>query len=621
MNLWQGAFVLHVDMPYKRAIATVRGIGKAARVQSGRTFSIIYSAIVVTLAVALIVVMAVTGQFHWSVALTFLTVACTLTEWQVIRLPQGNTLTLSIIFVLLALVFNFGEMTTPLRQAVGALQVITFGALVGYGLMHRPPPLTLGFYVSHHALSAAAAGVAFVLLSAMVPYYVLDSFHVVGVIAYVVVYSLLSMLLVGPVNKRIIKGQKLPRAEILYTIFLAPIALIVYYFFDSRQLDIWSLLILALPLIGVLVTFSLYVNIDTTYGEINQLYLISREFVAAMSQEETVQRVSESIAQALSELVLQVDACLIYQHNADANEYRLVHPNGGTQVPQTVLPGRGFLGKAALEPTGDVATDIAQQDGLTPDEREWEPRTAVLAHPLVAEQRKVGLLVLVRQGKGFTAEEFRLVSIVAYQAGVTLHNAQLFEESMEKADTDPQLGLLNQTAFVQKAQRILARPRTEGQSHALLYGDIDDFRKVNNTYLHQSGDIVLAGFAKLWQEGAGESGLACRWGGEELAILLPDTGEQEALSTAEGIRRAVEDHVFQAIDGRDVRVTISTGVALCPRDAEDIEELVKFADRAQYLAKRSGKNRVCLYQDRKELIEEPEEAEPAMVGPMVQEEV
>jgi diguanylate cyclase len=141
---------------------------------------------------------------------------------------------------------------------------------------------------------------------------------------------------------------------------------------------------------------------------------------------------------------------------------------------------------------------------------------------------------------------------------------------------------------------------------------------VNNTFGHKTGDDVLVGFAQLWKEGAGKSGLACRWGGEELAILLPDTDEQKALEVAETLRRTIQDHVFLADDDREVRVTISTGVALFPRDAQDIVELVKMADRAQYLAKRSGKNRVCLYTDRKELIEE-REVQPAVPEPVVQE--
>jgi len=247
-------------------------------VDSDRVFSVIYSLVVIALAAIVLIALAVTGQFHWSLVLTILAAACVLSEWQVINLPQGDSLTLSIILVLLALVFNLGEVKPPppWPQAIGALEVIVVGALVGYGLTHRPPILRLAFYVAHHVLSAAIAGAVFIVMSVSLPTLkFLDSFHVAAVVGYVIVLSFASMLLVAPINKRIIKEEKLPKADLLYTFLLAPIALVVYYFFESRELDLVSLVILALPLVGVLVTFRLYVNIDTTYGEVNQLYQIS----------------------------------------------------------------------------------------------------------------------------------------------------------------------------------------------------------------------------------------------------------------------------------------------------------------------------------------------------------
>ena len=591
---------------------------KVTRVEIDKSFSTIYSVIVIALAAVLLVVMAVTGQFYWSITLTFLTVACVVSEWQVIQLPQGDSLTLSIIFILLALVFHLEE-TTLVRQAVGALEAISIGSLVGHGISHRRSVVRLPFYVAHHVLATAAAGAVYVWLSGRLPYGPLESFHIAGIAGYVIVLSLSSTLLIGPINRRIIKGEKLPKSEILYTIFLAPIALIVYYLFDTRELDITSMIILALPLIGVLVTFGLYVNIDTTYGEVNQLYQISQEFVSAMSEEKTVQKASDGISKALSQLILRVDACLIYAHQTEANEYLLANLNGTSQGPQSIVPGHGLLGRIVTGATGTIINDMTLEDALSPKERQWPPKMAILAHPMLADQQNIGLLVLIRHGKGFTAEEFRLVSIVANQAGVALHNAQMFEQSIQMADTDRQLGILNQAAFVQQAQRILGRARIANQSVALLYGDIDDFRKVNNTHGHQTGDEVLSGFARLWEHGAGAFGIACRWGGEELAILLPDSDEQQALATAEAIRHDVQDHCFESMDGQSVQVTISIGVSLFPRDAEDIVNLVKFADRAQYLAKRSGKNRVCLYQDRKEFIGLATEAQVLVASAMIQE--
>jgi diguanylate cyclase (GGDEF)-like protein len=582
-------------------------------VDNGEKFIAAYSWIVILLAIGILVALTIAGQIYWTVALTFLSVACILSEWRVIHLPQGDSLTLSIILVLLTLVLSFNDPATPIRQAIGAMQVMAIGAVVGYGLTHRPSLLRLGFYAGHHVIATAVAGAAFVLASNELPRWLLDSFHVPAVVVYVLVLSVTSTALIGPVNRRILHEEKLPKTDLLYALFLAPIALIVFYFFDTRQLDVISLLVLALPLIGVLVTFTLYVNIDTTYSEINQLYRISREFVTAMSQEQTVRRMSESIAHAVTELIARVDVCLVYSRNAEANEYVLVNLDDTAHGPKIVLPGQGLLGRTVLGTTGIVVRDASREEELAVEERRWQPKTAILAHSMFAEQQNVGLLVLIRRGAPFTSEEFRLVSIVANQAGGTLHNAQLFEQSRQLADVDRQLGILNQAAFIQRSQRIISQAQLSEEQAAVLLGDIDDFRVVNNTYGHQVGDLVLSGVAELMREIIGTDGIVGRWGGEEFAIALPRTGEEKAVAVAEEIRQRVRDHTFHSDDGTELQATISVGVAIFPRDAGDFASLHKQADRAAYLAKKTGKDRVCLYEDRKELLEMAQK-EPAPVS-------
>jgi diguanylate cyclase (GGDEF)-like protein len=256
-----------------------------------------------------------------------------------------------------------------------------------------------------------------------------------------------------------------------------------------------------------------------------------------------------------------------------------------------------------LNASGTLVRDISRESALTTEERQWPPKTAVLAHPMFAEQHNVGLLVLIRRGAAFAAEEFRLVSIIANQAGGTLRNAQLFEHSRQLADVDRQLGILNQAAFTQRSQQILSSTQLSEEETAVVLGDIDDFRIINNTYGHQVGDQVLSGVAELMRECVGDDGIVGRWGGEEFVITLPRTGEERALATAEEIRRRVRDHAFLTDEGRKVQATISFGVALFPRDAGDFVSLHKQADRAAYLAKKTGKDRVCLYEDRKEILE------------------
>ena len=234
---------------------------------------------------------------------------------------------------------------------------------------------------------------------------------------------------------------------------------------------------------------------------------------------------------------------------------------------------------------------------------------------MFAEKAQVGLLVLVRYKKRFTTQELRLVGIVANQAGITLHNAKMYERSLQLATNDRMLGVLNQAAFTQRSQGILSHAGLANQPVAMLYPDIDDFRLVNNTYGHSTGDRVLIGVADIMKTVVDTAGIVGRSGGEEFFILLPDTGDRGAIEIAEKIRQRVQDEMFRSDDQRELHVTLSIGIAVFPRDAGDFASLKKQADRAAYLAKRMGKNKVCLYQDRKEIIEPiVQQQEPPQVG-------
>jgi len=572
-------------------------------VDKHRIYSRIYPWAVIAGGAAILIGLGAFGQYHWSIVLLILLAACACSEWLVVNLPQGDRLTLSIIFVLLALVFNV-DRSPPFHQAVGALTVIAAGSLIGYGLAHRPPLMRLLFYTAHYVWAAFLAGLAFALISEWVPSLFVDSFHLPAVVGYTLVFSLVSGLMVGRLNAHILTGDRLPKADPIYTIVLAPIALIVYYFFRTRDLSIWSLLLLAFPLIGVLATFRLYINIDTTYGEVRQLYQISREFVAAMSQDAVVETAGATITQAIAKLIPELDGCLLYVRNEEANEYLLVHSGKDGPGPRAILPGHGFLGQIAVEGTGTIVNDLTAEPAAKALDAEWPwaEDAALLAYPLFAEKQQAGLLVLIRRRKRFTPQEFRLVGIVANQAAVALHNAVMYERTQHLADRDRLLGVLNQAAFTQRSRQILSRAGQANQVVAMLYPDIDDFRLVNNNYGHPTGDKVLIGVANVMESVVNGAGIVGRSGGEEFFVLLPDADEGKALEVADQIRAQVQDHTFRSLDQQELHVTLSIGVALFPRDASDFESLKKQADRAAYLAKRMGKNRVCLYQDRKELL-------------------
>lgn len=558
----------------------------------------IYPYVIAVLGLGALVFVGIQHGPIWNPTVLLLAVIAILAEWMVVRLPQGNSTTMSFIAVLLALLIRQDNMTTW-DQGVQALEVIFVGSFLGYGLLRRQHPARIIFYVGQCALVGVGAGAAFVWASQNMQPWGIRTFHLPAVIVYILTYALLSTILVWPRNRVIVTAieERFPKTDPLIAFLLAPLPLLIYYLYGLRQFSFAALLLGLVPLFAVLAAFRLYINIDTAYDEVRTLYKISQGFVAALSQEETVQVVARVIANSLDQLV-SCDQCLVYSYNPEANEFILVTEDESGQAPMAVLSREGVLGQTIYSVQGRIVDDISLEEDKSPAEGRWPRRTSLLVMPLLAESDLVGLLVLVRHRRPFNAENFRLIGILANQAGIVLKNAQLYERSQQLAETDRQLGLMNQTAFRQRAQHELGRIQVTSRQAALLLADIDDFRVINNTYGHQVGDLVLEGVARILKEFIADGNLVGRYGGEEFVALLPDADDDRAREMAERIRGAIEKYIFVTEQGVEVKATISVGIAVFPGDARDIAGLIKKADRAAYLAKRMGKNRVCLYEDR-----------------------
>jgi len=162
-----------------------------------------------------------------------------------------------------------------------------------------------------------------------------------------------------------------------------------------------------------------------------------------------------------------------------------------------------------------------------------------------------------------------------------------------QAVTDDLTGLANLRAFTSVLERELERSRRFDTPLGLVLLDLDDFKRVNDTYGHQQGDEVLAQVAGVLRDLSRDLDAPARYGGEELAVVLPQTDSEGAAHLAERMREAVEAlEVPRVGGGEPLRVTASFGVASLPDGASDREGLIAAADAALYRAKGMGKNRV-----------------------------
>jgi diguanylate cyclase len=177
------------------------------------------------------------------------------------------------------------------------------------------------------------------------------------------------------------------------------------------------------------------------------------------------------------------------------------------------------------------------------------------------------------------------------------HATRLLEK---EAATDALTGLPNRRSFDAAGSALLREAEVSGQHVALLMIDLDHFKQVNDRWGHDVGDRVLCKVAAVIATVIREGDLAARYGGEEIAVLLPDTSAEEAIAVSEQIRRGVSAKVYNLHSGV-LGVTVSIGVASRSGDSLSFSELFSAADRALYEAKRQGRNQVAAAPDRSAL--------------------
>ncbi len=361
---------------------------------------------------------------------------------------------------------------------------------------------------------------------------------------------------------------------------------------QSEQLDYFSS-----ETIDLLTLFSTQASIALQNA---RLYSLERqraeqlEAINSIAQQMTVVLDSEELMSNLCGVVRQafgVDHVSILLREG---EQMLLRAHEGSLTLRTgseaPLPrAAGAWGRALLTGKSIVETDLDHAADYIPLLAETRARLCV---PLVSFGHVVGVLLLdSTRPDAFQKMDWRTIESMSDMCATAIQNTQHVERVRQLAYIDGLTGIFNRRFFELRISEELERAGRFSLPLAVLLADIDHFKNQNDDFGHSLGDEVLRQVSSIWSQQLRKMDVACRYGGDEFAILLPQTGAEQAMHVAEKVRQVISQWQFPGVPRA---VSISVGVAAYPVHGLTRDDLVEAADRALYAAKQAGRNRVFL---------------------------
>lgn len=282
--------------------------------------------------------------------------------------------------------------------------------------------------------------------------------------------------------------------------------------------------------------------------------------------------------------------------------FEIVVGEGADKVRDIRLKvGEGIAGWVAKQGEALLVADVNKDPRFSKkaDESSKFTTKSIIAVPLKSRGKCMGVIELINKmfsapgGEGgFKEEDLLVLTTLADYTAIAIENAKFFQKIQELTVTDDLTKLYNSRYLFRFLDYEVERARRYKSSIAIIFLDLDKFKDVNDTYGHLNGSKLLTEVAKLIAGGLRKVDMACRYGGDEFIIVMPQTSKKQAYHAAEKLRANIHESIFLKDDGLNLRMAASFGVASLPDDAKDASELIQLADKAMYRAKNKSRNAV-----------------------------
>jgi diguanylate cyclase (GGDEF)-like protein len=342
-----------------------------------------------------------------------------------------------------------------------------------------------------------------------------------------------------------------------------------------------------------------FVQLERAKVEQGKLYRAAESLGAATTEGDVIEAGVKSAREITS---VDFAAVTLFDEGAKMHEIRAVSGDGAGEIVgqkfrhNTGLVSMVLQNRHPLPYRGeyDAARQMVFTRRVAPP-----PMPSILVLPLLVHERPLGTLVLgSRRRAAFNDAARSTLEVLASHMAVSLSNARMLRRLEELATTDGLTGLLNKRTMMEVAEQKIAAAKRFNRHLSVLVTDIDHFKKVNDTYGHDVGDVVIKGLGEILRRMKRNTDAVARFGGEEFVVICEETDARGAMLLAERVREELGRTTFHpkgvlGANGQPlaVSVTCSIGVATYPEAGLTWDELFKGADEALYVSKRSGRNR------------------------------
>lgn len=286
---------------------------------------------------------------------------------------------------------------------------------------------------------------------------------------------------------------------------------------------------------------------------------------------------------------------LLVDRNTDELYFEIVVSPVAEQLKKVRLKmGEGIAGWVAVHGQPLLITDVENDPRFARYvDREVSFTTrSIICVPLKVKDRVLGIIELINSFEDtlYTEADLRILSVISDYAAIAIENARNHERLCELVITDELTGLYNARHFDTIIDREVANARRCSLSMALIFLDIDYFKKVNDTHGHLVGSRILAELGRIIKQNIRITDYAARFGGDEYVILLTNLTKEDTLRKVSQLRDVVRGERFQADDGTEIRITASFGISVYPDHATSKTGLMSLADKAMYAVKESTRD-------------------------------